>query len=91
MDTIDKQTSSEQQLLPYSHQVTCANARCTTLCAAVLAFNQGFVVWAINNFEGPVLDVLLHTGIRVLSADEPLGVKDSVLWVHGHLHATDWC
>ena len=48
-------------------------------------FNHGLVALAWLDGEGPVLDVSLYAGVLELAADEALGVKDCVDWVHGHL------
>ena len=50
--------------------------------------DERLVVGAVHDLEGPVLDVLLHAGVCVLAADQPLGVKHRVLGVHRHLHAS---
>jgi len=39
----------------------------------------------VNDGERPLLLVVLDTLVVETSADEALGVEDSVGWVHGHL------
>lgn len=44
------------------------------------------MVRAVDDPEGPVLDVCLDAGVRVLPPNQALCVEDCVLGVHGHLH-----
>ena len=43
------------------------------------------MIWAVDHFEGPVLDVCLNRGVVVFPPNEPLCIEDRVLGVHGHL------
>merc|ERR1719219_1605480 len=38
-----------------------------------------------HNFKGPMFHVSLYSGVGEISANQTLGVKNSVVWVHGHL------
>ena len=49
--------------------------------------NEGLVVGAVDDLEGPVLDVLLHGGVRELAPDKALDIVHRVARVEGHLSA----
>ncbi len=47
--------------------------------------NHGLVCGTVNDLEWPVLDVLLHSLVVKLAANEALGIKDGVAGVDGDL------
>ena len=50
-----------------------------------LTLNVGLVAVLANNLERPVLQVLLDGWIVHFPTDEPLRIKDSVVWIHCRL------